>query len=985
MKLYSLRLQAIGPFAGEHHIDFDSLSRSGLFLMEGPTGAGKSTIIDAVVFALYGQLAGAQSSKERLHSHHAAVGVEPFVDLIFEVESGLFRVRRTPSFSRPKKRGDGHTTVNETVVLTRLTDIDKPDHGQPVSTRAQEAGDEITRLIGLNRVQFLQAIVLPQGQFANFLQSSGEERKELLQTIFRTDVYERITRELVERRKAAAAQIEQARRAVESATDVLARVADAEAPVADPQALVTDVQQQHAEHELAVEVACVARDESAAELKVAEALDAAITRRADLMARTARLDAAEAEITAAADRVDVAIRAGQVLPYVRQERAAAERQTAAADEFAAAAAAAPDVDPAESSQRIDHLTAEITRFAQLAAIESGMADRDAARIALVDRQLTVEARDVELARRSAARPIERAALVERQEQVQLGLAKRPELEAAAKDAAARLEAAEVVEGLSAKVRSAEVLVKQLAGDAATAEHVRTQLQVARIRGIAGELAEQLVVGEACVVCGSDSHPHPASRSADHPQASEIDLAETRVRQITESLTEARAALDVDVQQIEFYRQQAGGQGIAQAKAAHDSAVAELEGLQVLADQEHEVREAIVCLDRSAQADEDERRAVAADLATLAEQIGQAQAALDADRDKLHQAVGDDPRSLADIGSSLETERNAVRRLAAAVTSLAAADAHLIEVRDVLVQALTAHEFSGPDDVESAALPTAELERLQHSLQTHHSERARVAEGLAAADIVALGDGPTERPDLTLLAERHAVARDAHEATIGLLTVAARRLEQVSGAVNALRIAEDAQAAADADAVAVTRMAGLADGTSPQNLKKLTLGTYVLLRRFADVVAAANMRLGPMSDGRYRLEVSDEKERSSSGRRTGLALTVFDGDTGRRREPRTLSGGETFYVSLCLALGLADVVTAESGGVQLDTLFIDEGFGSLDGQTLDAVMGQLSKLSRGGRTVGIVSHVEDLKQRVADRITVRRRADGSSDLAVLAGR
>ncbi|OUD94133.1 Nuclease SbcCD subunit C [Clavibacter michiganensis subsp. michiganensis] len=175
------------------------------------------------------------------------------------------------------------------------------------------------------------------------------------------------------------------------------------------------------------------------------------------------------------------------------------------------------------------------------------------------------------------------------------------------------------------------------------------------------------------------------------------------------------------------------------------------------------------------------------------------------------------------------------------------------------------------------------------------------------------------------------------------------------------------------------MAEVANAITPENTRGTTLGTYVLLRRFEDVVQAANARLRIMSSGRYELEVSEEREATSRSRKTGLALQIRDHVVDRVREPASFSGGETFYASLALALGLADVVQAEAGGLQLGTLFVDEGFGTLDPETLDAVMSELGRLSSGGRTVGIVSHVEELKQRVADRIEVRRRADGSSTL------
>jgi exonuclease SbcC len=178
------------------------------------------------------------------------------------------------------------------------------------------------------------------------------------------------------------------------------------------------------------------------------------------------------------------------------------------------------------------------------------------------------------------------------------------------------------------------------------------------------------------------------------------------------------------------------------------------------------------------------------------------------------------------------------------------------------------------------------------------------------------------------------------------------------------------------------MANLAAGLGSDNPQSLSLATFVLMRRFEDVMAAANDRLVEMSCGRYELASSDVRE-DVRARRTGLAMRVIDHVSGQSRDPRTLSGGETFYVSLCLALGLADVVTAEAGGVELGTLFVDEGFGSLDPGTLDAVLAELGRLRAGGRVVGVVSHVEALKQSIAERIEVRPVPGGGSTLTVRA--
>ncbi|RII89531.1 SMC family ATPase, partial [Clavibacter californiensis] len=209
MELHRLTLQAIGPFAGEHVIDFAELGRSGLFLLEGPTGSGKSTLIDAVVFALYGSLASEGSSRDRLHSHHAAPGVEPYVELVFETAAGIHRVRRSPQHQRPKARGTGTTNQNASATLARLSSPDA-DAGEVIGTTTQEVGTEVARIVGLTRAQFVQTVVLPQGEFAEFLRSTGEQRRLVLQSLFGTAVYERTAAQLGEMRKAAKARTDAA-------------------------------------------------------------------------------------------------------------------------------------------------------------------------------------------------------------------------------------------------------------------------------------------------------------------------------------------------------------------------------------------------------------------------------------------------------------------------------------------------------------------------------------------------------------------------------------------------------------------------------------------------------------------------------------------------------------------------------------------------------------------------------------------------------
>ena len=299
----------------------------------------------------------------------------------------------------------------------------------------------------------------------------------------------------------------------------------------------------------------------------------------------------------------------------------------------------------------------------------------------------------------------------------------------------------------------------------------------------------------------------------------------------------------------------------------------------------------------------------------------------------------------------------------------------------LAAGLAEHGFAEAAEARSALLAPLELVTLERAVAGHEQALVRVAAGLAAPDLADLPDQPEVALPVVQQQARDAEAAAAARARD--LTLAVQRATSAARAQAELRAAVERHERVRAEAAPVVRMANLAAGSGADNARALSLPTYVLVRRFEDVVAAANDRLLLMSDGRFELVRSDERE-DTRGRRTGLAMKVLDHQMGQARDPRTLSGGETFYVSLCLALGMADVVTAEAGGIDLGTLFVDEGFGSLDPHTLDAVLAELGKLRAGGRVVGVVSHVEAMKQQIAERIEVRRRPDGSSGLTVRAG-
>ena len=1043
MQLIRLTLQAVGPFAGRHTIDFAQLGASGLFLLEGPTGAGKSTVIDAVVFALYGKVASADSSGDRVRSAYADEETESFVDLTFEVGSGRYRVRRTPAYDRAKKRGAGTVRQQASVRLWRLAadspvGADDEPMGEILSTRLDEVGLQIQRAVGLDRDQFVQTIVLPQGEFARFLRADPEkERPALLQRIFGTEVYQRMQARLVEMRREADRATEATRRTVEEKVAHLAGAAGCDeatlAPVRDAVAAalvgrdtVEDVDAALAGPLTALDgVARRARTDADAAAGVHAAATAAAQsarRTVQLLETRDRLRSEQRALDAAADEQTartLRLVRGRDARAVRSQLRAVQDATVALDAAAKDLAAARDVAPADlaglvaladgtdepgvgptpwvplgEAARAGLTAAHDDAVRAAAALEHAVqveASLQRLRLELTGARATVEDHETELAAHDRwldARPAEEAAITAALGRARAVAAGDAELALGVQEAALRVEAHRRLASALEHRDRLVAQVEQAARQALEAVEREAAARAARIAGLAGELAAGLRPGESCPVCGGVEHPAPASLGADHVTAEEVARAEEARRAAESGLAAAREALAGIESQVTAARDATGG--LPAADAARELAQAESR----LADARTAAAEAdrlTAALEEHTAATADRRRARALTYAArekAAVLVDARTAALAEAEAAVARACGEHP-TVAARHAELVERASVAAGLRVAVDAAVAAGLELQRRSAELATALAEHDFADATAAREADLPDAEARALEHAVREHDAALDRVRTGLLELDddpllaALELVDGAPVVPDVAAALEAEqeaaALARDA-SAHAG---VAASRAEAARAAAGALVRAVDTHLRRLGDAAPVLRMAGLASGTGGDNGHGLSLSTYVLVRRFEDVVAAANARLVGMSDGRYELVRSDRKEDVSS-RRTGLAMRVLDHHTEQQRDPRTLSGGETFYVSLCLALGLADVVTAEAGGIDLGTLFVDEGFGSLDPHTLDQVLAELDRLRAGGRVVGVVSHVEALKQTIADRIEVRRTPDGPSTLTVRAG-
>ncbi|MCS5504619.1 AAA family ATPase [Curtobacterium flaccumfaciens] len=990
MYLHRLELRAIGPYPDLVTIDFAALAASGVFLLEGPTGSGKSTIIDAVVFALYGGLAGSDASSDRLHSQHADPAVEPFVELVFETGAGVFRVRRTPQYDRPKQRGTGTVKQQASVQLFRLaapTDV----AGEPLSSRIPEVGVEIARIVGLDRAQFLQTVVLPQGEFARFLRSPGEDRRKLLQSLFGTQVYDRTADELAARRRAVQAEVEGADGRVRDALARFAQAADlAEADESVVPGTVASLRATADAAEAARTAAAAAATAATDHERSVTARAAALERRAALLRRQALLDDDAPAIEQARAAVATAERAARVAAVADGLDAA----TARADDTAAAAARLRDqhalraVDAQQIARRRDTLTDALSDVRHLVAVE---AEADARRTAIAEATATASRLTDDLAALDTAlesRPSERARIVE--------AARTASTTAADADAAAHEVAR--VQSLRAdlaardraerRVADAERVVADARRRATEALDAERSLRERRIAGLAGELGAALTPGDPCPVCGSTAHPSVAAPQDDHPTIQAVESAGDATRLADQQLADAAADLAVD--RAEHLRLTAVVGTVdtvaldAMAVAADERVRAAHEAAALVLEHERER----TAHDTATRALERERNDLDARRTVLASTAASDAERLEADLRSVHEANdrlaalldSDDDRSPASLHAVVDEldGRLTVLRAVAEADERAATAARARDERGAEVARIL-DEQSFPDVAAARAglLDPDTVARFRSSISAAESERAVVRAGLDDPAVVQAADDDPEQLDVPAAqAERVRATAELDEAT-RLAVTAAHRAEAVEQCATEVHRTVRARQETSARSRAVVRLADVANGVASVNPTGITLGTYVLMRRFEDVVAAANDRLRGMLAGRFTLETSDERESGSRSRRTGLALAVHDHTTDTVRDPRSLSGGETFTVSLCLALGLADVVQAEAGGVSLGTLFVDEGFGTLDPETLDDVIGQLSRLTAGGRQVGIVSHVEELKQRIPERIAVRRTPTGGS--------
>ena len=919
MRPLTLTVSAFGPYAGRVEMDMAQLGSSGLYLITGDTGAGKTTIFDAITFALYGEASGENRESTMLRSKYAAPETPTEVELTFLCRGKTYTIRRNPEYDRPAKRGGGVTVQKADAMLTY------PD-GRVV-TKLRDVNTAVVELLGVDRRQFAQIAMIAQGDFLKLLLADTKDRQAIFREIFKTGYYQTLQEKLKNASGELNQQCEAARRSVaQYLSGILCGDADEEA-------------------------AAKARR---GELPTAEAMD--LLRRlleqdkADMELQTAALTAVEAEL----ETVNAALGRAEELNKRRAELASGERSRAAYAARLAEKEAALKLQQEKAAQW-DALTEEITllrstlpeyeRLGKLTqewsraqtALTGDRRRKAAQQEALQQLQAALAAQKEELSALAGAGE-ETAKLSYAKEQAEK---KKENLTALTADLQALLTLQEELQAAQN-----DYLTAQAKAD--TAQQTYTEANRAYLSEQAGVLARTLQAGMPCPVCGAVEHPAPARVSADAPSEAQLKAA--------------KAAADRAAQIAKDASARAGEvRGRTESQSAHLA-----ERLGALEDG-CTVAEAPVKLPVLLSAAEAEITERTARLAASRRKLARKQA-LEAAIPQQERTAGEAEQSIAALttaialgaakAAELETQSSELKRKlpypdqAAADTAIREKTAALGRMKDALARAEADHRTA------------------REALTALDGKLSQLKQQLSQSDV----------PDAEQLQQRRGALLSQKAALSAAKTTLHTRLDTNRRILNQVDAQSEQLTALEEQWSWVKALSNTANGNLPGK-EKVMLETYVQMNYFDRILRRANQRLMVMTGRQYELQRRRAAENNRS--QSGLELDVIDHYNGTTRSVKTLSGGESFKASLSLALGLSDEIQSCAGGIRLDTMFVDEGFGSLDEESLDAAITALANLSEGERLVGIISHVGELKERIDRQIVVTKDRTGGSRVTIRA--
>lgn len=1016
MRPVQLSLQAFGPYPNHTVIDFRDAVSTGLFGIYGQTGSGKSTLFSAMTFALFGVPAKPEQEAPSLRSDHAAPGLQTEVEFIFDLGGKRYLVQRRPDQLRPKTRGTGETRSSHEAYLfdatgLSLDEINSGKCGKIIAEKkVREVDAAITGILGYSVEQFRQIVLLPQGRFESFLTAKTRERLQILRELFDVSLFEALMAKFK-------TQADQAEQQVREERAIYKRRLLAEG-FEDHEDLANHLTAEilHLSDLEQREKAALAKSGIATkELQKAE-------RTAELFAQAAKnktlfsgIDKRKAQIEVLSEGVQKAEQASPILDAEQRLREAHIDLEAARDALVKAAECATQAQDAtqladenlkkeearsEEGETLRRNLEDLTRFEKLLATSA--AGEEAAETARKIQQQAKQKLD-EAEHQHATLSAARGAKAEALKLARMRMEQRQQIVIRLTALAAKQKTAEAYERAEEEIRTAQETAAQLQQDyehsSQEAASARQDLVIAEQK-LSGEqalhLAQHLEDGAPCPVCGAVEHPEPAAgtmETADlDAQVQQAHLHHERTRlkfqNIKDELTRLEATLADRKKRLASMELPPESAAACVAKTAiEQSALKELGAEANIADVEAELEAFEAKLVPSQHGLEALRRQYETNSSQAAEAIG-----------TLAGMLSEIPPELRHTSVLAARSRAAAQELQALLKARSEAEVAARQLREDAIK-------SEKDRESAEKLLAASQDRIQSA--THDFQTRLSAAGLteqALADLKpAMSTLAADKKTITAFWQDHKSAQDAAEksaqAVAGLTQPDLAELREILAASLDLsrqntedrvssqgRIAQLKKLTTDLQETiqkieefetatgSLRELSALLNG---QNEQRLTLETYAIGAMFDQVLEAANLRLGPMTSGRYRLD----REIGGSGRGSrGLGIQVFDFHTGKSRAANTLSGGESFIAALALALGLADTVESSSGKVRLDTIFIDEGFGSLDTEngsgTLDQVLQVLNALVSQNRSVGLISHVPLVQEMIPGGFHVRKGLGGS---------
>ncbi len=961
MRPLALTMTAFGPFPGSETIRFTELGENPLFLINGPTGSGKTTILDAICFALYGKTTGDEREGAQMRSDLAADGAPTEVTFQFELGGRRFRIRRSPEQQRPKARGEGFTVQSPEAELRELL----ADGGEKllVASKVSEATREIEELTGLSVDQFRQVMVLPQGQFRQLLLADSGEREKIFGQLFQTRIYRRLEEKLKEQaagiRKKREEQLSRQRGILDGAEVESPEALDTEMADIAPACSAAKNKQEENEKTLAAAGKALLQGEN-----LVRDFDRLEKAAADLK----RCDEDRPRIDAIRQQIDHAKKAAKLAPFFADRNRCEKQLSQAKDEAEAATKRlAKAEEELKETTKMREATAQLQRDLKQANEEltrlKGYGERvgklAAARKVLLGAEREAAGAELLLRFKLLA---ERYLAIHNLDQKNREVSGQREI-------------------LGQLQQEEEKRRRELNGR----EQAAKRLELAWHQGQASLLAGELKADTPCPVCGSTEHPAPTLTDAEIPDQQQVEAAREELRKATEVLdlskqktaTAQECLRDLEREAKALAVTTAGDTTLADLKIEITAVQEEAQGLGIRLPHRERIQE--LAADTLRAGREQARSTLAAAQAQFTSAEGELPEGY-REAGVLDAAVSAATATITRIEQEVERLEEAFRKAAndrtaaqtaadATTVQVEKAETALAEASKCTAEALAASPFPDETAYRSALVEDAAMQGLDRHVTTFDTTFAEQS-GIRKELVEQLKE--KSRPNLEALKEARTCAEEAHKLARGNWVDLDHRRNTLQRTKSQLDLAAAERAELDLQYAVVGTLADVANG---QTGNKISLQRFVLSVLLDDVLIEASHRLRLMSKGRYQL--LRKEDRAKGNKASGLELEVEDAYTGKVRSVATLSGGESFLAALSLALGLSDVVQAYAGGIRLDTLFIDEGFGSLDAESLELAIRTLIDLQATGRMVGIISHVAELKEQLPLRIDVLSGRDGSS--------